>query len=382
MNVKPVELNDPLPRYYQVYASLLKRIKSGEFQPGDAIPSERILVSDYQVSRITIVKALDLLERDGLIDRQHGRGTYVTSPPTETDPQLLKVAFLIGRTSKPYPYTVLMGAVQSAMQYDVQFQIFGSHETAQEARYVRSAIQTGVDGIIVYPTPDFPNESLYRELLANYFPFVMVDRYDPHVDSDRVVFDDEAAGYQLTEYLIQQGHNRIAIVPLAEVMVTSVRNRIRGYQKALEAHGIEYDEDLVWLDVYEALDSDKPIRKDQPSDRRLLQRLEKDRPTALVGMNYDVSEQILADLSKIKTERMMSEIEGTAVDNSYELNISLAAISNRWFSNENPSLVALALQSGETLGAQAMELLLRRIKQTDTGPMRSVVVPMEIQRLI
>jgi len=79
---------------------------------------------------------------------------------------------------------------------------------------------------------------------------------------------------------------------------------------------------------------------------------------------------------------MASVIEGTAVDNSYELNISLAAISNRWFSNENPSLVALALQSGETLGAQAMELLLRRIKQTDTGPMRSVVVPMEIHRLI
>jgi GntR family transcriptional regulator, N-acetylglucosamine utilization regulator len=54
MNVKPVELNEPLPRYYQVYAALLERIKSGEFQPGDAIPSERILVNDYQVSRITI----------------------------------------------------------------------------------------------------------------------------------------------------------------------------------------------------------------------------------------------------------------------------------------------------------------------------------------
>ncbi len=382
MNARPVEINDPLPRYYQVYINLLERIKSGEFNPGDAIPSERVLVSDYNVSRITIVKALDLLERDNLIDRQHGRGTYVTSPPTETDPQLLKVAFFIGRTSKPYPYTVLMGAVQKAMRYDVQFQIIGAHESAQEVRYVHSAIQTGVDGIIVYPTPDFPNETLYRELLAKHFPFVMVDRYYPHVDSDRVVFDDEAAGYQLTEYLIQQGHHRIAIVPLAEVMVTSVRNRIRGYQKALEAHGIEYDEDLVWLDVYEALDSDKPIRMDQPSDRRLLQRIEKDRPTALVAINYDVAEQILSDLSKIKTERMSSVIEGTTMDTSFELNISLAAISNRWFSNEDPSLVALALQSGETLGAQAMELLLGRIKKTVTGPMKSVVVPMEIHRLI
>ena len=68
MTVKPVELNNPVPRYYQVHASLLERIKAGEFQPGDAIPSERILVSDYQVSRITIVRALDLQERDGLIE--------------------------------------------------------------------------------------------------------------------------------------------------------------------------------------------------------------------------------------------------------------------------------------------------------------------------
>ncbi len=70
-----------------------------------------------------------------------------------------------------------MGAVQNAMQFDVQFQIIGSHERTQEARYVRLAIQAGVDSIIVYPTPDLPNKSLFRELLANHFPYVMVNRF-------------------------------------------------------------------------------------------------------------------------------------------------------------------------------------------------------------
>jgi regulatory GntR family protein len=54
MKVRPVKLNDPLPGYYQAYASLHEGIKSGKFQQGDAIPSERILVSDYQVSRVAL----------------------------------------------------------------------------------------------------------------------------------------------------------------------------------------------------------------------------------------------------------------------------------------------------------------------------------------
>jgi len=62
-----VDPSDPLPRYYQVYLSLLERIRTGEFKQGDAIPSERQLVGDYSTSRITIVKALDLLGREGLI---------------------------------------------------------------------------------------------------------------------------------------------------------------------------------------------------------------------------------------------------------------------------------------------------------------------------
>jgi len=375
-----VEHNDPLPRYYQVYASLLQRIRAGEFKPGESIPSERQLVTDYDVSRITIVKALDLLEREGEIDRQHGRGTFVTAPVARSNTQLLKLAFFMGRTTKPYPFTVLMGAVQVAMAYDIQFQVIGSHESTQEVKYVNNVIQNGIDGIIVYPTPDLPNEALYQELQSKNFPFVMVDRYYPHVAADRVVFDDEAAGYELTKLLIQQGHRRIAIVPLAEVMVTSVRNRIRGYQKALEAHGLDYDEDLVWLDVYESLDSDKPVHEEQTSDVQLLRRIEKEAPTAIVAINYDVAEQLMADLAKIKAGRMQAIIDGTGTAGA-ETTIALAAISHRRFANEDPALVALALQSGETLGARAMELLLGRIQKTIAHPAQAVVVPMEIQRL-
>ena len=47
---------------------------------GQAIPSERQLATDLQISRLTVRAALDELVRDGYLDRRHGSGTYVTEP--------------------------------------------------------------------------------------------------------------------------------------------------------------------------------------------------------------------------------------------------------------------------------------------------------------
>ncbi len=48
--------------------------------PGDALPSERELMDRYQVSRATVRRALDTLQASGLVERIHGRGTFLASP--------------------------------------------------------------------------------------------------------------------------------------------------------------------------------------------------------------------------------------------------------------------------------------------------------------
>src|SRR2546427_11286115 len=75
-----VDPGNPLPLYYQVYASLLQRIQGGEFPPGSFLPADRQLTEDYGVSRITIINALNELSREHHIKPQHGRGTAVTHP--------------------------------------------------------------------------------------------------------------------------------------------------------------------------------------------------------------------------------------------------------------------------------------------------------------
>ncbi|MBI5974962.1 GntR family transcriptional regulator [Staphylococcus canis] len=65
------------PLYFQVYESLHNEIKSGRFQEGDKLPSERKLCDTYNVSRITVREALNRLEQERLIKREHGKGSFV-----------------------------------------------------------------------------------------------------------------------------------------------------------------------------------------------------------------------------------------------------------------------------------------------------------------
>jgi len=69
---------DPgLPAYEQVKAFIKARIASGEWKPGDAVPSEAALVQQFGVSRMTANRALRELAAEGLVTRVQGSGTRV-----------------------------------------------------------------------------------------------------------------------------------------------------------------------------------------------------------------------------------------------------------------------------------------------------------------
>lgn len=73
----PIQAESPTPKYRQLADLLRERITQGELSPGDRIPSESQLGDAYRLSRITIRQALADLERDGLLERVPGKGTFV-----------------------------------------------------------------------------------------------------------------------------------------------------------------------------------------------------------------------------------------------------------------------------------------------------------------
>ncbi|MEV7343947.1 GntR family transcriptional regulator [Streptomyces sp. NPDC093544] len=68
-------------KYEEIAESLRARIAAGEFVPGDTIPSGRDLADQWDVSRATAIKAVDVLRNDGVVVAKQGTGFVVTEMP-------------------------------------------------------------------------------------------------------------------------------------------------------------------------------------------------------------------------------------------------------------------------------------------------------------
>jgi len=75
--------------YSKVASELRRMVQSGKLQPGEQLPSEHSLCEQFKLSRITIRRALQLLEGERLIERRHGSGTYVCPRPAYRIPLMI-----------------------------------------------------------------------------------------------------------------------------------------------------------------------------------------------------------------------------------------------------------------------------------------------------
>ena len=67
-----------IPLYYQLIDILIEMIEKGYISENDQLPSERELCETYNVSRSTVRQAMQELEREGYVYREHGKGTFVS----------------------------------------------------------------------------------------------------------------------------------------------------------------------------------------------------------------------------------------------------------------------------------------------------------------
>lgn len=80
MKQNPIDKASPVPIYHQIAQHLEQTIKDRRLGEGDPIPAEHELCETYGVSRMTVRQAIDVLAKQGLLIRQKGRGTFVSTP--------------------------------------------------------------------------------------------------------------------------------------------------------------------------------------------------------------------------------------------------------------------------------------------------------------
>lgn len=85
-----VDLTTHNPVYLQIMAQVNRAVANGGLKPGDQLPTVRHLAADLRVNFNTVARAYRLLDEEGIISTQHGRGTYILDPPSARDRERLR----------------------------------------------------------------------------------------------------------------------------------------------------------------------------------------------------------------------------------------------------------------------------------------------------
>jgi LacI family transcriptional regulator len=148
-------------------------------------------------------------------------------------------------------YTALARAVSAALRaHNYALILCVSNEDPEtDLEYLKTLWEKRVDGIIyTHPTRGH-NSSFVRELAHGGMPLVELNRQRESDILDAVLADNIQGAYQMTEYLIGLGHRRIGLI-VGEPEVTTAKNRLVGYRRALEDAGIPVDPELIRIGTF------------------------------------------------------------------------------------------------------------------------------------
>ncbi len=128
-----LERTNPLPLYYQLKEVLRQQIRAGHLAPHTAIPSEPELVASYRVSRATVRQALTELVNEGLLYRQHGKGTFVCEPRVQQT--LSELASLTDELKRRSLYQLMTS--EGLGPYIAEYAITGGRASARESELLQ-----------------------------------------------------------------------------------------------------------------------------------------------------------------------------------------------------------------------------------------------------
>lgn len=110
----------PQPEYLRIAAELRRRISSGQFGPGDQLPTLPVLCAEYRVSETTIRNAINLLRNEGLVETRARAGTRVRPrPPVH---RMAADRYRPASGAKSTPYTRDQGIGWSEYRLDKRFE--------------------------------------------------------------------------------------------------------------------------------------------------------------------------------------------------------------------------------------------------------------------
>ncbi|BBF45051.1 transcriptional repressor of arabinoside utilization operon, GntR family [Lachnospiraceae bacterium KM106-2] len=331
------------PAKYLILKDDIKQdIMSGIIKPGDKIASENELALQYDVSRHTVRKALSILQNEGYLETEHGRGTYCKES-LRTQGRTNDIAVITTYISD-YIFPRLISGIDTVLAeegYSILLKNTGNSQQVQQ-RILEEIIAKKVDGIIIEPSKSeifCSHESVFKRLDQLKIPYVFLQGIYPQMkDAPHILMDDEKGAYLLTKYLIEQGHRNIVGIFKIDDMQGGQRNK--GYSKALMEARMMYDPENVILFHTED-------RQSKPTGMIEAFIKEKKKMDAIVCYNDEIALEIIQVLMKYGI-RVPEDISITGYDDSI-------------LAESGPVKLTTIAHPKERLGQMAAKLLIEKI---------------------
>ncbi len=354
---------DLLPIYAKIAEMIREEIRNGNFKPGAQLPTEEELCRLYNVSRGTIQKALGLLVSEGIISRRRGIGSFVNNHREKISARSIGV---ILPYMKYMGSDLLLGIEKAIRSYGYRLLFFSSDgDVKLEIEIIDRLIHSDISGIILYSLEGEYEDRGIKALLASKKPFVLIDRYLPHLNTSWVVSDNYTGGYRMTEYLIKKGHSRIGFVIYSEEYyeVTSVRDRKLGYLNAME----RYELSPIIIESYPPMPPKNELELKETFNslmEEIIENVKKEDLTAIFGINDVTSVRIMRALSDIgyKIPEDVSVAGFDCMKLLRDIGINLTSVYQDFFN----------------MGFEAGKLILEKIQNPNLADKR-ISIPIEIK---
>jgi len=213
--MQEIAATSPLPKYLQIAESMRRAIRQGKWSAGQQLPRFRELASHFQTTHPTMSRALERVEREGLIDRVHGKGIFVRgdTPPVAN---AVRVAAVIMRVYG-HLYGDMFQHIVNHLRDDqirampVDFTRWPVEQRRHVEDEIRTMFEMDVVGAIVDAIGGLIPES-FEKLLPVIGTLVFVNHYEfprPIAGANYVLADSVQSGYLAAQTLLRRGGRRL-----------------------------------------------------------------------------------------------------------------------------------------------------------------------------
>lgn len=234
------------PKHERLRSHLLAQLTTGRLKPGESLPSELQLADALHVARNTVRQALGELEREGLICRIRGKGTFVHERVRLRLHRGLDVFALVVPETRTGFYPSLLHGFETASK-SVHNQVIvctTENDVDKQASAILQLLDKEIGGVAIVPTTG-PETPAYQvsQLRQRGIPMVFCHRRVEAVQAPLVTFPFRQVGRVAGEAFVRHGHRRVAL--FSTYRVRSALDYEAGLREAMRGGGGDLPEEFV-----------------------------------------------------------------------------------------------------------------------------------------